>query len=448
MHGKSTSGKESIRPMMERLFRLSAHGTSVRQESLAGLTSFMAMCYLIFVVPGMLADAGMPRESVVASTIWVTIIVTLIMGFWARFPVGVAPGLGITAFFAYYVCGPAGYTWQTGLGAVFISGIVFLLLTVTRVRQMIIDAVPMDLKYAIVVGVGAFIAFIGMKNCGLVVADASTFVALGHLNEASTLLAVAGLFLIGALMGRNVPGAMIIGIVAVTLTGLALGVSRLPEGELISFSVPLPTETFGQMDLAGALHHGLFSIIFTLTMVDLFDNMGVLIGLARKAGFMRKDGHIDNLDRALITDSIGTMASAVLGATTATSYLECAAGVAQGGRTGLTAVVIAALFGLKLFFAPLVAAVPAYATAPVLIIVGALMMQDVVHIRFRDFTVALPAFLTIITMPLTFNIATGFGFGFISFVALRLLCGRGREVSPIMYIVAACFAANFILRSL
>lgn len=434
--------------MMERLFRLSAHGTSVRQECLAGLTSFMAMCYLIFVVPGMLADAGMPRESVVASTIWVTILVTLVMGLWARFPVGVAPGLGITAFFAYYVCGPAGYTWQTGLGAVFISGIVFLLLTVTRIRQMIIDAVPMDLKYAIVVGVGAFIAFIGMKNCGLVVADASTFVALGHMNKASTLLAVAGIFLIGALIAQNVPGALLIGIVGITLVGVLGGVTRLPEGDLVTFRIPLPTETFGQMDIAGALHHGLLSIIFTLTMVDMFDNMGVLMGLARKAGFMREDGHIDNLDRALITDSIGTMTSAVLGATTATSYLECATGVAQGGRTGLTAVVIAGLFGLTLFLAPLVAAVPAYATAPVLIIVGALMMQDVVHIRFRDFSVALPAFLTIILMPLTFNIATGFGFGFISFVVLRLLCGRGREISPIMYIVAACFAANFILRSL
>ncbi len=434
--------------MMERLFRLSAHGTSVRQECLAGLTSFMSMCYLIFVVPGMLADAGMPRESVVASTIWVTILVTLVMGLWARFPVGVAPGLGISAFFAYYVCGPAGYTWQTGLGAVFISGIVFLLLTVTRIRQMIIDAVPMDLKYAIVVGVGAFIAFIGMKNCGLVVADASTFVTLGHMNKASTLLAVAGIFLIGALMARNVPGALLIGIVGITLAGVLGGVTRLPEGALVTFRIPLPTETFGQMDIAGALHHGLLSIIFTLTMVDMFDNMGVLMGLARKAGFMREDGHIDNLDRALITDSIGTMTSAVLGATTATSYLECATGVAQGGRTGLTAVVIAGLFGLTLFLAPLVAAVPAYATAPVLIIVGALMMQDVVHIRFRDFSVALPAFLTIILMPLTFNIATGFGFGFISFVVLRLLCGRAREVSPIMYIVAACFAANFILRSL
>lgn len=434
--------------MLERLFHLSAHGTSVRQECLAGLTSFMAMCYIIFVVPGMLADAGMPHQSAVAATIWVTIIITLIMGLWARFPVGVAPGLGITAFFAYFVCGPAGYTWQTGLGAVFISGAIFLLLTVTSVRQMIIDAVPMDLKYAIVVGIGAFIAFIGMKNGGLVVADPSTFVTLGKLSSAPALLAAGGVFLIGALMARNVPGAMVLGILVITVLGLALGVSELPGGSLVSSGLPLPTETFLQMDIRGALDHGLLSIIFTLTMVDLFDNMGVLIGLARKAGFMHEDGHIDNLDRAMVTDSIGTMSSALLGATTATSYLECAAGVAQGGRTGLTAVVIAALFALSLIFTPLVGVVPGYATAPVLIVVGALMMQDVVYIRFQDFTVALPAFLTILSMPLTFNIATGFGFGFISFTVLRLLAGRGREVSPVMYVVSACFVVNFVLRSL
>ena len=432
--------------MLEKIFDLKANGTSVRQELRAGLTSFMAMCYLIFVVPSMLADAGMPRESAVAAVIWVTIAITLLMGLRARFPVGVAPGLGITAFFAYYVCGPAGYSWQTGLGAVFISGVFFMLLTVTRVRQMIIDAVPMDLKYAIVVGIGAFIAFIGLKNCGIVVADPSTFVTLGPLTKPEALLALGGLALMAMLMCLRVPGSMIIGILTVTVAGVLCGVTAMPEQAFSGFSLPLPTETFMQMDLKGALHHGLISIIFTLTMVDLFDNMGVLIGLARKAGFMDEDGHIRHLDRALVTDSIGTMCSAVLGATTATSYLECAAGVAEGGRTGLTAVTIAGLFLLALFFTPLVAMVPAYATAPVLVLVGALMMQEVVQIKFRDLSVAIPAFLTIIAMPLTFNIATGFGFGFISFVVLRVLTGRRREVSPIMYIVAICFAANFALR--
>ena len=432
--------------VLEKMFNPAARGSTVRREMLAGLTSFMAMCYLIFVVPGMLADAGMPKDSAVAATIWITVIATLIMGLWAKFPVGVAPGLGITAFFAYYVCGPAGYTWQTGLGAVFISGVVFLLLTVTKVRQLIINAVPMDLKYAIVVGIGAFIAFIGMKSCGLVAASPATFVTLGNLGDPKVLLSVAGIFLIGALLSLRVPGAMIIGIVTVAIAGMVLGVSQVPQGRIFNASLPLPTETFMAMDLKGALNHGLISIIFTLTMVDLFDNMGVLIGLSQKAGFIREDGHIENLDKALISDSIATMTSAVMGATTATSYLESAAGVAEGGRTGLTAVTIAVLFFLTLFFAPLVSMVPAYATAPVLIIVGAMMMQEVGRIKFKDFTVALPAFLTIISMPLTFNIATGFGFGFVSWVGIKVLSGRFKDLNVVMLIIALCFVINFALR--
>lgn len=431
---------------LERVFHISASGSTPRREFLAGLTTFVSMCYLIFVVPGMLADAGIPRGEAVCATIWITVLATLLMGLWARFPVGVAPGLGISAFFAYYICGPAGYTWQTGLGAVFISGIVFLLLTVTRIRQMIIDAVPMDLKYAIIVGIGAFIAFIGMKNCGLIVANSSTFVALGDLGDARVLLALAGVAIIGILMALNITGSIIIGILAVSIVALPLGLIELPEGSIFSASLPWPGELFGKLDIRGALEHGLFSIIFTLTMVDLFDNMGVLIALAQKAGFIQPDGHIRNLDRALVSDSVATMGSAVLGATTSTSYLESATGVVAGGRTGLTAVVIACLFFLCLFFTPLVALIPSFATAPALIIVGALMMQEAVRINFEDFTVALPAFLTIITMPLTFNIATGFGFGFISYVIIKAGSGRMREVSPFMTAIATCFAVNFAMR--
>ena len=431
---------------LERCFQLEAHGTTAKRECLAGLTTFLAMCYIIFVVPGMLADCGIPRNSAVAAVIWVTIIATLIMGLWAKFPVGVAPGLGISAFFAYYVCGPAGYTWQTGLGAVLVSGLVFLLLTVTKVRQMIIDAVPQDLKYAIVVGIGAFIAFIAMKSCGIIASNPSTFVILGDLGQPSTFLAIAGVFLIGTLMARGVRGAMLIGIITLTILGMVLGLVKLPEGRLFSLIPPLPTETLFALDVRGALSHGVLSIIFTLTMVDLFDSMGVLIGLAQKAGFMKEDGSIENLDRALFADSTATMASAVFGAPTATSYLESAAGVAEGGRTGLTAVVVAVLFFLSLFLTPLVALVPNFATAPVLIIVGALMMQDVVHIRFHDFAVALPAFLTIISMPLTYNIATGFGFGFVTWTGIMTFSGRTNEVKPIMYVIALCFAINFVLR--
>lgn len=406
----------------------------------------MSMCYLIFVVPGMLADAGMPVEAAASATIWITILATILIGIWANFPVGVAPGLGITAFFAYYICGPAGYTWQTGLGAVFISGVIFLLLTVTKIRQYIINAVPMDLKYAIVVGIGAFIAFIGMKSCGIIAADKSTFVTLGNLGSPETLLAIAGVFLIGALLAVRVKSAMILGILTITAAGMILGYSPLPSASSFIPHFSLPTGVFMHLDIPGALSHGLFSIIFTLTMVDLFDNMGVLIGLSQKAGFMGEDGHIVNLDKALMSDSVATMGSAIFGATTATSYLECATGVAAGGRTGLTAIVIALLFFVALFFTPIMALVPSYATAPVLIIVGALMMQEVGRIQFNDFTVALPAFLTIVSMPLTFNIATGFGFGFISYVLMKALTGRFRDVSPFMCAIAFCFAINFMLR--
>ncbi|MBD5607314.1 MAG: NCS2 family permease [Desulfovibrio sp.] len=431
---------------LNKFFQIQANNSSVKTECVAGLTSFMAMCYLIFVVPSMLADAGMPREAATSATIWITILATLLMGLWAKFPVGVAPGLGITAFFAYYICGPAGYTWETGLGAVFVSGVVFLALTVSHIRRMIIDAIPMDLKYSIVVGIGAFIAFIGMKNCGMIVANPSTFVALGDLTAPPTLLAICGIFLTASLMCLRVKGAMIIGIIVISALGLVFGLTPLPSGSLYSLNIAPPSDLFLKMDLTGALRHGLFSIIFTLTMVDLFDNMGVLIGLAQKAGFIDKDGHIKNIDKALMTDSLATMGSAALGATTATSYLECAAGVAAGGRTGLTALTIAGLFFLSLFFTPLISLVPSFATAPILILVGALMMQEVVNIKFSDFSVATPAFLTIISMPLTFNIATGFGFGFISFVALKLFTGRFREVNPFMFAIAVCFAVNFSLR--
>ena len=413
--------------VVERLFSLKENGTSVSQEVSAGVTTFMAMSYLIFVIPSMLADGGIPRDAATSSVILVTVAVTLLMGLWARYPVGVAPGLGITAFFAYYVCGPAGFTWQAGLGAVFISGLVFFLLTVTRIRQFIVNAVPIDLKLSIVVGIGAFIALIGMKSAGLVIADPSTFVALGNVTQPEVQLSVFCFFLTAALMVKGFRAAMLIGILATTALGVILG--------------------FMQMDLQGALSHGLLSIIFTLTMVDLFDNMGVLIGLARKCGFMRPDGEIRNLDKAFITDSIGTMFSACMGTTTATSYLESASGVAAGGRTGLTAVTTAGCFVLALFFIPLVGVVPAYATAPILIIVGALMMQEVVHIRFERLEIAIPAFLTIMTMPFTFNIATGFGFGFVSYTVIHVLMGRWREVTPFMYLISACFVANFIMRT-
>ena len=431
---------------LESLFRLKENNTSVRQELLAGLTTFMAMSYLIFVVPSMLADAGIPKDAAIASTIFVTIVITLLMGLWAKFPVGVAPGLGITAYFAYFVCGPMGFTWQAGLAAVFISGVVFFLLTVTRIRQLIIDSVPLDLKLATAAGIGAFIAFIGMKNCGLIVVDSNTGVALGDMTKPEVLLAIAGFFITAVLTLKNVPGGMVIGIIVTTVISLVLGVQKLPEGDWLSLAVPDLSTTFLALDFPSALSHGLFTSVFTLTMGELLDDMGTLIGLSRKAGFMEPDGHIRHLDRAFITDSIGTMFSGIVGATTATSYLESAAGVAAGGRTGLTAVTTAALFAAAFFLIPLVGIVPGYATAPALIMVGVFMMQEVVHIQFDRLEIAIPSFLMIIGMPLTFNIATGFGFGFISYTLIKVFTGKWEDVTPIMYIISAAFAVNFVLR--
>lgn len=436
----------SIAAAVARYFEFEKHGTNFRQESWAGLTTFMATCYLIFVVPSMLADAGLPKDAAVGGTILVTVLITLLMGIWAKFPVCVAPGLGITAYFAYYVCGPAGFTWQAGLGAVLVSGIIFFLLTVTRVRQHILNAIPMDLKLATVVGIGAYIAFIGLTNCSIIVANPSSFVSLGSVAKPEALLAVFGFFLTAVLMVKNVKIALAAGIIATTALGVALGVTPLPEGDFFTLALPDLSGTFFKLDLAGALGHGLVAIIFTLTMVDLFDNMGTLIGLSKKAGFMKEDGHIENLDRAFITDSIGTMASSLIGTTTATSFIESAAGIGAGGRTGFTAVICAACFAAAIFFIPLVSIVPAYATAPILVLVGALMMQEVVHIRFERLDVAIPAFLTIIGMPLTFNVATGLGFGFIAWTAIRLFSGRWRELGPALVIISICFAVNFAMR--
>lgn len=439
---------QQITAHITRFFRLEEKQSCIRDEFFGGLTTFMAMAYVIFVVPGMLADAGMPKEPAITAVILITTAVTLVMGLWANFPVGVAPGLGISAFFAYYVCGTLGLPWETALGAVFISGVVFLILTVTRLRQMIIDAVPMDLKYAIVAGIGTFIAFIGLKNCGIIISHPANFVALGDITAPAPLLAMTGVCLISAMMAKGVRVAIPAGIIGITLLGMLFGQVRPPAGlgDIATFSIPSPAPLVLQLDIMAAVHYGLFSVIFTITVVDLFDNIGTLIGLSRKSNLMDEKGHIPGLDRALITDSVGAMASAGMGTPTVTAYIESASGIAAGGRSGLTAVFTALFFLMTLLFVPLVALVPGFATAPALVIVGALMMQEVVHIEFSDFTVALPAFLTIVTMPLTFSIASGFGFGFISYVLLQTLTGNVKKVSPTMWAISLCFAVNFALR--
>lgn len=435
--------------VLARYFKLEEKQTTVRTEVLAGLTTFIALAYIIFVNPNILSEAGIPKEAAIASTIWIAALSTMVMGVVANYPVALAPGMGLNAFFAYYVCGTLGLHWTVALGAVFFSGVLFLILTISHIRQAIINAVPQNLRVAISVGIGLFIAFIGLKGTGLIVPDKATFIGLGHVTEPTTLLSLFGLVLTGALMARRVQGAILIGIIATTLLSMCLGYSPVPHGiaDVVSTSLPHMGETFGKLDIAGAWNYGIVSIIFTFTVVELFDNMGTLIGLTSKAKLVKPDGEIENLDRALTTDAVGTIFSSFFGTSTVTTYIESATGIAVGGKTGLTAVTISCCFFIALFFAPLVGLVPGFATAPSLILVGAIMMQEVGKIDFADFSDGLPAFLTIIMMPLTGSIANGFAFGFVSYVFMKTAVGRYKEISWIMWLVSLAFVINLIMRS-
>ncbi|WP_270400232.1 NCS2 family permease [Mitsuokella multacida] len=434
---------------LDRFFKLSEKNTTVKTELLAGLTTFIALAYIIFVNPNILSEAGIPKEAAIASTIWIAALSTMVMGVFANYPVALAPGMGLNAFFAYYVCGTLGLHWTVALGAVFFSGVLFLILTISHIRQAIINAVPQNLRVAIGVGIGLFIAFIGLKGTGLIIPDKATFIGLGHVTNPTTLLSLFGLVLTGALMARNIQGSILIGIVATTVISMVLGYSPVPHtlSDVISTSLPHMGETFGQLDIAGAWNYGIVSIIFTFTVVELFDNMGTLIGLTSKAKLIKPNGEIENLDRALTTDAVGTICSSIFGTSTVTSYIESAAGIAAGGKTGLTAVTVSICFLIALLFAPLVGLVPGFATAPPLILVGALMMSEVGKINFVDFSDGLPAFLTIIMMPLTGSIANGFAFGFVSYVFMKTAVGKYREISWIMWLVSIAFVINLVMRS-
>ena len=434
---------------IEKFFKIREKGSSIRTEMIAGFTTFIALAYIMFVNPNILAEAGIPKEAAVASTIWIAALATTMMGVFANYPVALAPGMGLNAFFAFYVVGVLHLHWTVALGAVFFSGVVFFILTLGGIRQAIINAVPADLKTAIGVGIGTFIAFIGLKGSGLIVSDAATFITLGSVIAPTTMLSLFSLLLTAALMARNVQGSILIGIVVTTILAMVLGYTPAPQSfaDIISTSVPSMSATFGQLDIMGAWNYGIVSIIFTFTVVELFDNMGTLIGLTSKAKMVKPDGQIENIDRALTTDAVGTMASAVFGTSTVTSYIESAAGVAAGGRTGLTAVTVALLFLVSLAFAPLIGLVPGFATTPALILVGAMMMADVGKINWQDYTVALPAFLTIMMMPMTSSIANGFAFGFVSYAVLKACAGRTKDVSWIMWLVSIAFVVNLVMRS-
>jgi len=428
--------------MLERLFKLRENNTDVGTEVLAGATTFLTMAYIIFVNPAMLADAGMDKGAVFAATCIAAAIGSAVMGLYANYPIALAPGMGLNAYFTYGVVLGMGHPWQVALGAVFVSGCIFLVLAVTKVREAIINSIPHSLKLAISAGIGLFLGIIAMKNAGIIAGHQATLVTLGNVKQPQALLAVGGFMAMVALDVRKVPGAIMIAILGTTAIGMALGVT--PFGGIMSMP-PSLAPTFLQMDVAAALNLGLVAIVFAFLFVDMFDNAGTLIGLAHRAGMLDKNGRLPRIGRALVADSAAAMASGVLGTSTTTSYIESAAGIKAGGRTGLTAVVVAAFFLLALFLAPLASSIPAYATAPALLFVACLMARGLADIAWDDLTEAVPAVVTALAMPLTFSIAHGITFGFITFVAIKVLAGKGRDVSPTVAVLAAAFVAKYAL---
>lgn len=431
---------------LENFFRLGERNTNPKTEFIAGMTTFMTMSYIIFVNPLILSDAGIPKEAAVAATIFSCIFGTLLYALLANMPIAVGSGMGLNAFFTYTVVLGMGLTWQTGLGAVFISGVTFLILTVTGVRKRIIDAVPQSLRSAIGVGVGLFIALIGLRNAGLIIGNKNTIVSLGNIHSPSVLIALTGLVLTALLIAWRVKGALVISILATTVLSMLVGASQAPAGigDIVSFSMPSVADTFLKMDIKAALGYGIISVIFSFTIVELFDNSATLLGLAHKAGLMDKKGEIPNLNRAFVADAFATMGSASLGTTAMNVYVENATGISEGGKTGLTALVVSGFFLLALLFTPLVTLIPAFATAPVLILVGVFMFNEIRHIAFDDFTELVPAFLTIVMMPLTFSITQGLAFGFISYSLLKVLTGRNNEVGWTVHFISLAFVINMI----
>lgn len=422
--------------MLEKLFRLEAHGTTLRTELLAGLTTFLTMAYILFVNPSILGETGMDRGAVFVATALAAAIGSALMGLIANYPIALAPGMGLNAFFTYGVVLQMGHSWQVGLGAVFLSACLFLLISVLRIRAWIIDSIPLPLRLAIGAGIGLFLALIALQNAGIVVDHPVTLLTLGDLTEAPPLLAALGFLLIVTLEARRVPGAVLLGILAVTLAAVALGIT--PFAGLLALP-PSLAPTLLQLDIAGALEIGLVSVVFAFLFVDVFDNSGTLIAVARRAGLMAPDGRLPKMGRALIADSAAALGGALLGTSTTTSYIESAAGVSAGGRTGLTACTVAVLFLLSLFFAPLAASIPPFATAPALLFVAVLMVSSLAEVDWSDLTTAAPVLATALAMPLTYSIANGIAFGFIAWSAIKLCAGRRHELNPVLLILAGLF---------
>jgi len=426
--------------VMEKFFNLKAQGTDVRTELLAGVTTFLTMAYIIFVNPSILGDAGMPKDAVFVATCIAAAIGTLVMGLYANYPIALAPGMGLNAYFAYSVVKGMGFTWEAALGAVFISGCLFILVSVFRIREMIVNGIPHSVRTAITAGIGLFLAIISLKNCGIIAASPATYVTLGDLHKAPAILAVIGFFLIVALDRLKVKGAILIGIIAITVLSFFFG------GNKFNGIVDMPpsiSPTLFKLDISAALSVGILNVVLVFFLVELFDATGTLMGVANRAGLL-KEGKMDRLNKALLADSSAIVAGSFLGTSSTTAYIESAAGVQAGGRTGLTAVAVAVLFLACLFIAPLAGAVPAYATAPALFYVSCLMLRELAGIDWDDTTESVPAVVTALMMPFTYSIANGVAFGFISYAGLKLFTGRAKEVPVIVWIIAAIFVFRYI----
>ena len=427
-----------MQTFLENWFQLKKNGTNVKTELIAGLTTFMTMAYILIVNPSMLSECGMDKPSVFTATVVSSIIATLLMALVARLPFALAPGMGLNAFFAYTVVLSMGYSWEMALTAVFIEGIIFMILSLFNVREAIVNAIPMNLKRAVSVGIGLFIAFIGLCNAGIVKQGTGIPVTLGDVTAGSSIVALVGILIMGVLLIKRVKGALLIGILVATIIGIPLGVTHIPESFNLFSLPPSMAPTFGKLSLN---FETIFSldmvlIVFTFMFVDLFDTVGTLVGVASKSGMMDKQGNIPRVKSALMADAVGTTVGAICGTSTVTTYVESASGVAEGGRTGLTALTVAGLFLVALFMAPLFVIIPAAATASALVMVGLFMMSSVVDVDFNDMSESIPAFFTIIMMPMAYSIAEGITFGMLSFVFIKIFTGKAKEVTITMYLIA------------
>ena len=429
--------------MLKKLFGFDSTKTTIRTEIVAGITTFLTMSYILAVNPTMFGELdGMPVGSVFTSTALAAIVGCLAMAFVGKLPFGLAPGMGLNAFFVYSVCMGMGYSWQFALTAVLIEGLIFIVLTLTNLREAIVNAIPMSLRNAIGAGIGLFIAFIGLKSAGVVVADGATLVALGDVTSGSALLAFIGLVITGFMYSRNVPGAILLGIIITMVIGIPLGVTEF-KGIVSAPESIAPI--FCQFEFDKIFSVDMMVVVFTFFFIDMFDTVGTLVGVCTKAKMMDENGNIYRVKQAFMADSIATTAGALLGTSTTTTYVESAAGVAQGGRSGLTALVVGGCFVIAMFFSPLFLSIPSAATAPALIIVGLLMAEQIKNVDFDDFSESIPAFVCMLMMPLTYSISNGILIGMITYVLMNMICGKFKKLSPAMYILAILFILKYIL---